>query len=146
MPALRRAADAWRPAAEALITELLGPVDLPWLPWGTPITRGEAAAVAVSLVGCDPDSAERCRAFMDLAAALGPGGVLVVADHNRPRGLPAAVWAVVASPAVPGRTPARRWRRLARPTAREVQAAGFTVERLRLVAGERVQVIVARRP
>jgi hypothetical protein len=51
----------------------------------------------------------------------------------------------VAAPRPAGVTPAIRWRRLAYPTAREIRAAGFVIERLRLAAGERVQVVWARR-
>ncbi len=137
---------AWRSEAEVLIAELLGPGNVAWVPWGALVPIAGAAAVAVSLVGRATDVEERHGVFTGIAAALAPGAALVVVDHNRPRTVPAAAWAVVASPRVPGWTPARRWRRLAQPTAREVQAAGFRVERLRLVAGERVQVIVARRP
>ena len=137
---------AWRRAADALIAELLGADDVTWLPWDAPALPTRAGTLAVSLVGRDPDAEERRRRFTALAAALAPGGVLVALDHNRPRRLPAALWAVIAAPFVPGWSPVRRWRRLARLTAREVQGAGLRVERLRLVAGERVQVIVARRP
>ena len=100
---------------------------------------------ALSLVELDPTPDERHRVFGALAAALVPERVLIVADHNRPRRMVDALRAIVARPLVPGSTPSERWQRLARPTAREVQAAGFRVERLRLVAGERVQIVVSRR-
>jgi hypothetical protein len=136
---------AWRRETEALLAELLGGFDLAWTDWDTP-PPGGSAATAVSLVGLDPSHEDRHRVFLALAAALAPASVLIVVDHNRPRRMAAALAALAAAPAVPGASPVRRWRRLARPTAREVQAAGFRVERLRFVAGERVQVVIATRP
>ena len=135
---------AWRSEADAVIVDLLGHADVAWIAWGAPIPDA-AAALAVVLIGSDPSPTDRQRTFARLAAALVPDGYLVVVDHNRPRRLGAALTALVRTPWLPGWVPSRRWRRLACPTAREVQAAGLRVERLRLVAGERAQVVVARR-
>jgi hypothetical protein len=68
------------------------------------------------------------------------GGALVVVDHNQPR----ACWRRVVGTALlaaRGIPPARA----RHPVAREVAAHGFAVERLRLAAGERVQLVLARR-
>jgi len=133
---------AWRREAEALLAEI-GLAHVVWVPWGAP--PPSAGAIAVSLLGLDPTSAERGRTFAALAAIVAPGASLVVVDHNRPRSMPAALVALGAAPWLPGCTPSRRWRRLARPTAREIQAAGFRVECLRFVVAERVQIVVAIR-
>lgn len=137
---------AWRRETEALLAELLGTADVVWMDWGSVPRGGVVGATAVSLVGFDPTPEERGGVFAALAAALPPASVLIVIDHNRPRRMSAALAALVSEPALPGASPVRRWQRLARPTAREVQVAGFRVEKLRLVAGERVQVVVATRP
>ena len=134
---------AWRRESDALLAELFGGAGLAWIAWDA--RPPDRAPIAVSLIGLDPAPDERRRVFASLAAALNPGRVLIVADHNRPRRLTDALVAVVAAPRVPGSTPRERWKRLGRPTAREVQTAGFRVEKLRLVAGERVQIVVATR-
>ncbi len=137
---------AWRRQTEALLDELLGGVGGVWLDWGREPRTGGGGATVVSIVGLDPSPEERRRVLSGLAAVLAPDSRLIVVDHNRPRRMAAALAALAASPSVPGASPAARWRRLACPTAREVQAAGFRVEQLRFVAGERVQVVVATRP
>lgn len=134
---------AWRLESDALLAELLGEAGLDWIAWDAPPPGRRP--IAVSLVGLDPAPDERQRVFASLATALSPGRVLIVADHNRPRRFVDALVAVVASPRVPGSTLRERWKRLGRPTAREVQGAGFRVEKLRLAAGERVQIVVAIR-
>lgn len=136
---------AWRRETEALLAELLGGAGIVWIGWGSSPRAGAIGATGVSLIGLDPSPEDRCQVFAALADALEPGSVLVVVDHNRPRRVSAALEALAGAPWVPGGTPGGRWRRLARLTAREVQAAGFRVEKLRLVAGERVQVVVAIR-
>jgi hypothetical protein len=97
------------------------------------------------MVGCAPASEERAAALAVLASRFTPAGRLIVVDHNRPRQRVAALAALARTPWVPGWSPAARWVRLAHPTAREVQAAGFRVDRLRLVASERVQIVIATR-
>lgn len=137
---------AWRREAEALLAEL-GLADAVWTAWGElPAVLPVAAATVVSLIGLDLAPEDRCRVFASLAAAGAPGTVLVVVDHNRPRSAAAALLALIAPPWLQSWSTARRWRRLAQPTAREVQSAGFRVDRLRLAAGERVQIVVASRP
>ena len=137
---------AWRREPEALLAELLGGAGVAWIGWGSSPHADAIGATAVSLIGLDPEPEDRRQVFAALADALAPSGVLVVVDHNRPRRTSAVFGALAGAPWVPGWTLAGRWRRLARPTAREVQAAGFRVEKLRLVASERVQVVVAIRP
>ncbi len=109
-----------------------------------PLAAGTIGSAALSLVG-DASSAEtRRRILADVLEAVRPGGVVAVVDHNRPRRTLQAAAALLRRPRVPGVTPAARWRRAARSVARELQAAGATVERLRLAAGERLQIVVAR--
>ncbi len=138
----------WEWAAEALVLEVLGG------PPAASIIAGRAPSLPrmggldsllVRFVGQPARPPEREVILGQAAHALAFGGRLVVIDHNRPRRRAAALLAVVAAPLVPGATPAARWRRLAYPVAREVALAGFTVESLRLVAGERVQIVFARR-
>jgi hypothetical protein len=71
---------------------------------------------------------------------LRDGATLLVVDHNQPRAWWQRWigWVVLG---LRGHGPARA----RRPTAVEVQAAGYAIERLRLAAGERVQLVVARR-
>lgn len=118
-----------------------------WIEWDALATSAPdpASPVIVTVVGHAPAPEARARVLAELAARAPAGSRLVVVDHNRPRRLAAALLAVVGPPRVPGRTPAARWRRLADPTARAVQGAGFSVDRLRLVADERVQVVFATR-
>lgn len=120
---------AWRREAEAVIARELGTA---------------AAWTLVSFVSADPSTDARRIALADAARRLPEGGTVVVMDHNRPRSRLAALAALARSPALPGVAPAARWRRQGHPTAREVQDAGFRVDRLRLVAGERVQLVFAR--
>ena len=121
---------AWRRDVDAVIARELG---------------GAARAVTVSFVGRTTSVEARRRTIADAAGGLDTDGTLVVVDHNRPRRRLAALAALVRAPWIPGVTPGARWRRQARPTARELQDAGFRVERLRLAAGERVQVVFARK-
>jgi hypothetical protein len=118
---------AWRREAEAVIAHELG----------------TSPHVVVNWIGRDDSPAARATELGEIAARLPTGGTLVVLDHNRPRQRVAAIAALARTPWIPGSTPAARWQRMAYPTARELQAAAFRVERLRLVAGERVQVVFA---
>jgi hypothetical protein len=122
---------AWRREVEAVIARELGPA--------------APRAVTVSFVGRTPSADARRATIADAARGLAADATLIVVDHNRPRRRIAALAALVRMPRLPGGAPSARWRRQAHPTARELQAAGFRVERLRLVAGERVQVVFARK-
>jgi len=113
------------------------------LPEVLPLASGALPAVAVSFVGHAPGPVERRALLAEAHRALAADGVLALLDHSRPRRRLVALAALVRRPFIAGATPGARWRRLAYPAAREVQAAGFTVRRLRLVAGERLQVVVA---
>lgn len=108
------------------------------------IRDGALAWVGVSFLGNASPAARRRALLAEAARVLAAAGTLVVVDHNRPRRRLAAMVAVGAPPRPPGGTPAAAWRRLAWPTAREVRGAGLVVDRLRLAAGERVQVVFAR--
>lgn len=108
-----------------------------------PFGNASIAALTVSFLGAEGHA--HAVLLGELARVCAPGGVLIAVDHNRPRRRMAALVAVAARPCPIGPNPAARWRRLAHPTARQVWAAGFTIERLRLAAGERVQVVFARR-
>jgi SAM-dependent methyltransferase len=110
-----------------------------------PMADGSVGALTLWLLGERGAAEVRAALLGELARVCAPGGVLVAVDHNRPRRRWAALRAVVAAPRPAGGTPAARWRRLAYPTAREIRAAGFVIERLRLAAGERVQVVWGRR-
>ncbi len=114
-------------------------------PDALPIRRASIAWLGVSFLGERTESRLRHGFVAELARVLAPAGTLLVVDHNRPRWRLAAIAAVAMSPRPPGATPAAAGRRLAYPVAREAHAAGFVVDRLRLAAGERVQVISARR-
>lgn len=106
--------------------------------WTTGGEGGVPAAV-VSFLGERGDAVARTAVLARVLARLPPAGRLVVVDHNRPRRLLARL---VAAPAL-----WRRGLRAARaryPTAREIAASGFVVERLRLAEGERVQIVLAR--
>ena len=138
----------WEWAAEALILEALGGPPAASIVAGRAVSLppgGGLASLLVRFVGQPAHPPEREVILGHAARALAFGGRLVVVDHNRPRRPLAALLAVVAAPMVPGPSPAARWRRLAYPVAREIALAGFTVESLRLVAGERVQIVFARR-
>ena len=136
----------WRREAEAVIAATLGRADACWIEWtqALPADGSRLPRLVLSLVGHTPPSADRIRMLGAIGGMLAPGSTLVVVDHNRPRRASAAVAAVLGAPRVPGASPATRWRRLAYPTAREVQGAGFRVDRLRFAAGERLQLVFAR--
>ena len=102
--------------------------------------NGAAAGAVCVLLGTRIDSAARAARWDALAARLAPGAPLVVVDHNQPRGPWRRLGGVLAL-AVRGQGPARA----RHPVAREVRDHGFTIERLRLHAGERVQLVLARR-
>jgi hypothetical protein len=135
----------WRREAEGLIAEALGAAAMPWVGWGEALPEPGSALshLVLSMVGHAAPSAERVRVLVRIGKALAPQGTIVAVDHNRPRGSWGALAALVRAPWVPGLGPATRWRRLAYPTAREVQGAGFRVERLLLAAGERIQIVIA---
>jgi SAM-dependent methyltransferase len=100
---------------------------------------GVVPAAVLSFLGEAGDAAARRAALAAVARRLPPSGRLVVVDHNRPRRAFGRLWGV---PAL-----WRRGLRAARaryPTAREVAASGFVVERLVLPARERVQLVLAR--
>jgi hypothetical protein len=136
----------WRREAEAVIADTLGRPAC-WVELGdsVPAKSPPASMIVLSLVGHAAPEAERARAWQELSGAVAKGEAVAVVDHNRPRRPWAAVGALVTSPWVRGLTPAARWRRLAHPTARELQRAGFTVDALRFAAGERVQIVLATR-
>ena len=108
-----------------------------------PLPTGILPAIALSFVGYAPRPAERRGLLAEIRRALATNGTLVLLDHSRPRRRAAALAALARRPRVPGATLGARWRRLAYPAAREAQAAGFAVQWLRLVADERVQLVVA---
>jgi hypothetical protein len=99
-----------------------------------------AGAALVSFLGEPADEPAR-RATLDAVRhRLDPGAPLVVVDHNRPRRWwqrPFAAAALLAR----GLRPTRA----SYPTARELDAAGFRVDCLRLADGERTQIVLARR-
>jgi hypothetical protein len=102
---------------------------------------GEPVAAAV----CDfraerGTGADRIARLARIAARLPDGAPLVVVDHNQPR----AWWRRVAGALllVARGLPPRRARH---PVATEVRDRGFAVEALRLAAGERLQLVLARR-
>ena len=137
---------AWRREAEALIAGVLGPAPVAWIAWDEVLRGGsELPSLVLTFLGASPGPAERMAALTRIEAALASGGWLVVVDHNRPRRCLGALRALIGVPKVAGWSPAARWRRLAHPTAREVQAAGFGVECLRFAAGERVQLVIGRK-
>jgi hypothetical protein len=106
------------------------------------VARGDgpiAGAVCV-LLGTRIDEPARAAAWDALAARLAPGAPVVVVDHNQPRtlGRRALGVLVLAARALPPD-------RARHPVAREVNGHGFTIERLCLEDGERVQLVLARR-
>ncbi|HZP42636.1 MAG TPA: hypothetical protein VFD84_14150 [Candidatus Binatia bacterium] len=143
---------AARLAAQCL--DLLGPVDGPVTVVAPRAPRLAAALVAggaaaadtaapaaavVVLLDVPADPAARRAVLAAVGDRLPPGAPLLVVDHNQPR----RAWRrVVAAMALllRGVPPARaRY-----PTARELAALGFGVERLRLGPGERVQLVLCR--
>jgi hypothetical protein len=99
-----------------------------------------AAAALVSFVGARTAAELRRRTLEAVRGRLPADAPLVLVDHNQPR----QWWRRVLGAAalvVRGFPPSRaRY-----PAARELDGAGFRVERLELAAGERVQVVRARR-
>jgi len=111
-----------------------------------PFADRSIAWLLVSFVGDASLPATRGALLAELWRVVAPDGTLVLVDHNRPRRLPAALVATMLPPRPPSARPAAAWRRLAYPTAREAHAVGFIVDRLRLAADERVQVVWTRHP
>jgi hypothetical protein len=142
-------------ALAARCLDLLGPVPGPLVVAGPPgdalvaalaarapvAGDGDRAAAGVcSFLGERADPGARAARLATLAARLPSGAPLVVVDHNQPR----APWrrlAAAVALALDGLPPSRA----RHPTAREARDAGFTIERLRFAAGERLQLVVARR-
>ena len=106
-----------------------------------PIEHDGAVAGAVYvLLGTHIDEPARTAAWDALAARLPSGAPVVVVDHNQPRTLARRALGILAL-ASRGLPPERA----RHPVAREVNGHGFTIERLRLEDGERVQILLARR-
>ncbi|HWP65014.1 MAG TPA: hypothetical protein VNO26_03765 [Candidatus Limnocylindria bacterium] len=104
------------------------------------LADARAAAGLVSFLGARTPAPLRRRTLEAVRERLAAGAPLVLVDHNRPRQWwrrPLAALLLVARGLPPSR--ARH------PAARELDGAGFRVERLRLAEGERVQVVLARR-
>lgn len=98
-------------------------------------------AAVVSFVGRPARPPQRQALLAGLRRVLAAGGPVVLLDHNRPRR-----WlrrAVAALGLLARGLPPRRARY---PAARELQALGFTVTRLRFAAGERIQLVLAQLP
>jgi hypothetical protein len=98
-----------------------------------------AAAAVVTFLGAGAVPAERQALVASLERRLPSGAPVVLVDHNQPR-----TWARrllgIAALVLHGLGPARaRY-----PAARELAALGLEVERLRLVCGERIQLVAAR--
>jgi len=106
-----------------------------------PLAAGEPPAAAVVVfLGAPARPVDRQQALRAVQTRLPAEAVLVLVDHNQPR----AWWRRML--AWPGLAAAGLDARRARyPAARELAALGFTVDRLRLACGERVQLVVARR-
>jgi hypothetical protein len=100
-----------------------------------------AGAAVVSFVGTRADPVARRTLLQRLRQTLPAGAPIVVVDHNQPRRMMARVfgWVALLSRGLPPL-------RARYPTARELAALGFVVERLRLAHGERVQLVMARVP
>jgi hypothetical protein len=98
------------------------------------------AGAVIAFVGEAADADARVRALRAVHAALPVGAPLVVVDHNQPRDVARRVVATLRLALL--RLPPSRARY---PVAREVLAEGFAVARLELVAGERLQIVLARR-
>ncbi len=103
--------------------------------------EGESAAAAVvTFLGTAASPAERQGLLRALQRRLPAGAPLVLLDHSQPRAWWRRALAVLLL-AASGVGPARaRY-----PAARELAALGFAVERLELMCGERVQLVVGRR-
>jgi hypothetical protein len=108
---------------------------------GRPVAEtGPAGAAVVTFVGERAAAAVRTSRLAAVRARLAPGAPVLLVDHAQPRPWwrrPGTVVRLLARGLPPS-----RGRYLA---ARELDAAGFRVERLRLAAGERVQLVLARR-
>jgi hypothetical protein len=133
---------------------LLGALDGPVLvmaPGAPRLAAAMAAALRVAadgecpqgavvvLLGTRARPAERQATLAALRARLPAGAPLVLIDHNQPRSWWRRLIGVAALLGA-GLPPARaRY-----PAARELAALGFTVERLALAGGERVQLVLAR--
>lgn|GEM_PF-1324173 len=102
-----------------------------WDPPATPV-RG----AVLSFLGFAGGPAERQARLAVLRRRLRAGAPLVLVDHNQPRRLVRRLGAAVGL-LVRGMPP----RRARYPVAREAQALGFVVRRLRFAAGERVQLV-----
>jgi hypothetical protein len=102
---------------------------------------GAPATAALCVFLDEPVDSDTRRSRLDaLATRVPPGAPLVAVDHNQPR----VWWRRLLGALVllaRGQPPARA----RHPVARELQARGFTVERLRLASGERVQLVLARK-
>jgi hypothetical protein len=102
--------------------------------------RDVPTAAVVAFLGSPAAPAERQATLRALGTRLAPGAPLLLVDHNQPR----TYWRrliAFTTLAAAGFPPTRaRY-----PTARELAALGFVVERLRLTCGERIQLITARR-
>jgi hypothetical protein len=105
--------------------------------------RSRTTAPSRAPCACCSARASTSGAGGRLGRAGGPlasGAPVVVVDHNQPRTLARRALGVLAL-AARGLPPERA----RHPVAREVNAHGFTIERLRLEDGERVQLVLARR-
>jgi hypothetical protein len=142
-------------ALAARCRELLGPVAGPVvvvapgvpalagaLAVGLTIAADGAAATGavVAFLRTPARPAERQRTLRELQSRLEADAPLVLVDHNQPRARWHRVLATLALAAA--RVGPARGRY---PAARELAAIGFRVERLVLAAGERVQLVRARR-
>ena len=107
-----------------------------------PFADASVGWLVLSFLGDASAGRRRAAVLADVARVTTRSATIVVVDHNRPRRLLDALVAVVRQPRPPL---VRAWHRLAYPTARELRAAGFVVDRLRLAMGERIQVVVAHR-
>jgi len=106
-----------------------------------PIAHDGAVAGAVYvLLGTRIDEPARAAAWDALAARLASGAPVVVVDHNQPRKLARRALGLLVL-AAQGLPPERA----RHPVAQEVNGHGFTIERLCLEDGERVQIVLARR-
>jgi len=138
-------------AALALLGPVAGPVVVaaPGAWWAARVRLagwrvadlGEPAAAAlVTFVGARTAPEMRRRTLEAVRVRLSPDAPLVLIDHNQPRQWWRRPLAALLL-AVRGFAPSRaRY-----PAARELDAAGFRIERLDLAAGERLQVVLARR-
>src|SRR5206468_890134 len=105
-----------------------------------PVGAGAPVAAVVAFLGLPARPAARQRTLRDLQTRLPLDAPLVLVDHNQPR----AAWrrALATLTLAGARLGPARGRY---PAARELAALGFRVDRLALVPGERVQLVLARR-